>query len=231
MDAFLGTIFAVGFPYAPPGWMSCSGQLLSINEYSALYSLLGTQYGGDGQNTFALPDLRGRVAAGAALGATGRITANMGTAGGVPSASLISTGTGTAAVTLTVANLPSHNHTATFSASGGTPATVQIKVSNDAATAESPMADGYLAMGASGGNNQPMLYAATADQGTTRLNAATATLAGGGGNGSVTIADTGTGTPLNAPVTVTTTASVPMVPPFQGVQYIICVQGLYPGRN
>ncbi len=54
----------VGFNFAPKGWMKCEGQLLQISQYTALFSLLGNQYGGNGQTTFALPDLRGRVVMG-----------------------------------------------------------------------------------------------------------------------------------------------------------------------
>src|SRR5690348_10598400 len=61
-DPYLGQIIAVGFDFAPAGWELCQGQLMSIAQNPALYQLLGTTYGGDGQNTFALPDLRGRVA-------------------------------------------------------------------------------------------------------------------------------------------------------------------------
>ena len=231
MEAFTGTIMSVGFSYAPSGWMTCAGQLLNVNQNQALFSLLGTQFGGDGSNTFGLPDLRGRVPVGAAAGAQGRIDAIMGVAGGNPTSNVIAQGSGMANVTLTVPNIPSHSHAATFSGSGGTPSTVEIKVSNDPATTESPLADGYLAMGASAGNSQPMLYAATADNGTTRLNAATATLVGGGGSGSVSVGNTGSGQTLMAPVTVSTNGTATTVPPFQGVQYIICVQGLYPTRN
>ena len=60
-EPFLGQIILVAFNYAPPGWAVCSGQLLSIAQNTALFSLLGTTYGGDGQTTFALPDLRGRA--------------------------------------------------------------------------------------------------------------------------------------------------------------------------
>jgi microcystin-dependent protein len=60
-NAFLGEIKMVGFDYPPRGWALCNGQLLSIAQNSALFSILGTSYGGDGQSTFALPDLRGRV--------------------------------------------------------------------------------------------------------------------------------------------------------------------------
>jgi microcystin-dependent protein len=60
MEVFIGTIMPVGFNFAPRGWAFCNGQLLSISQYSALFSLLGTTYGGNGQTTFGLPDLRGR---------------------------------------------------------------------------------------------------------------------------------------------------------------------------
>ena len=59
-EPYLGEIMIVGFNFAPRGWMSCDGQLLAIAQNDALFSLLGTQYGGDGQNTFAVPDFRGR---------------------------------------------------------------------------------------------------------------------------------------------------------------------------
>ena len=60
-DQFLGEVRMFGGNFAPVGWLFCYGQLLSIAEYDALYALLGTTYGGDGQSTFALPDLRGRL--------------------------------------------------------------------------------------------------------------------------------------------------------------------------
>lgn len=58
MDFILGQIQTFGFNFAPVGWMACEGQVLSIAENSALFSLLGTTYGGNGTSTFALPDLR-----------------------------------------------------------------------------------------------------------------------------------------------------------------------------
>lgn len=60
MEPFIGQIQAFGFSFVPRGWALCDGTLLSIAQYQALFSLLGTTYGGDGQTTFALPDLRGR---------------------------------------------------------------------------------------------------------------------------------------------------------------------------
>jgi microcystin-dependent protein len=58
---FMGEIKIVGFNYAPKGWSECNGQFLPINQNQALFSLLGTMYGGNGQTTFALPDFRGRI--------------------------------------------------------------------------------------------------------------------------------------------------------------------------
>ena len=60
-EPFIGEIQVFPFGFAPRGWAQCNGQLLPINQNQALFSLLGTTYGGDGQTTFALPDLRGRV--------------------------------------------------------------------------------------------------------------------------------------------------------------------------
>ncbi|WP_146591332.1 phage tail protein [Puniceibacterium confluentis] len=67
-NPYLGDIIAVGYTFCPRGWTSAEGQLLSINSFQALFSLLGTTYGGDGRTTFGLPDLRGRVAMGQGFG-------------------------------------------------------------------------------------------------------------------------------------------------------------------
>jgi microcystin-dependent protein len=58
MEPFLGQVALFPFNFAPRGWVRCEGQLLPISNYSALFSLLGTQFGGDGRSNFALPDLR-----------------------------------------------------------------------------------------------------------------------------------------------------------------------------
>ena len=68
MDPFVGQLALFGFPFAPKGWALCQGQLLPIQQNTALFSLLGTTYGGDGRTNFALPDLRGRTAVGAGQG-------------------------------------------------------------------------------------------------------------------------------------------------------------------
>ncbi|MGH9666664.1 MAG: phage tail protein [Bryobacteraceae bacterium] len=75
MNPFLGSIMVVSFNYAPKGWSACNGQTMPINQYQALFSLLGTTFGGNGVSTFQLPNLQGRAAMGFgsayALGAVG----------------------------------------------------------------------------------------------------------------------------------------------------------------
>jgi microcystin-dependent protein len=88
-EPFVGQVIAVGFNFAPVGWHMCDGSLLPIAEYTALFSLLGTQFGGDGVNNFALPDLRGRAALGAGQG-PGLQPYNVGQAGGAESVALTS---------------------------------------------------------------------------------------------------------------------------------------------
>ena len=102
-DPFLGMIIIVPYNFAPRGWAFCQGQLLSIAQNTALFSLLGTTYGGNGQTTFALPDCRGR---------------SPNSAGQGPGLSNYSLGqvSGTENTTLTINNLPGHNHTYTIPA-------------------------------------------------------------------------------------------------------------------
>jgi microcystin-dependent protein len=231
MDMFLGTIIAVGFSFPPRGWMACNGQLLPVNQYAALFALLGTQYGGDGANTFGLPDLRGRLPLGNSQGLAGRIAVTNGATGGAASYTGSPAGTGTITNSLTLANLPAHTHNATFTASGGSGSTIAIKVSTDVGTSPSPSPTSYLAAGKSSAAAIPYPYRPDIGNGSTTLAADMATISGGGSGGTVAVDSTGTGAPLNIPVTVTTTLNIPTVTPYQGVLYIICVEGIFPSRN
>ena len=85
---FVGQIIAVGFNYAPAGWALCQGQLLAISENETLFQLIGTTFGGNGQTTFGLPDLRGRAALGVGQG-PGLGSYVLGQLSGVESATLI----------------------------------------------------------------------------------------------------------------------------------------------
>lgn len=98
MEPFVGQIIAVGFNFPPVGWLACNGQLVSISEYTVLFQLIGTTYGGDGHSTFALPDLRGRSPLGQGAGSS------------LPPVIIGQTG-GTESVTLATGQIASHSHT------------------------------------------------------------------------------------------------------------------------
>lgn len=103
-EPLLGEIALFGFDYAPRGWASCDGQLLPLMQNTALFSILGTQFGGNGSTNFALPNLNGRAAVGVGQG-PGLSTYQVGESGGQ------------ASVTLIPPEMPSHNH-ATMASSG-----------------------------------------------------------------------------------------------------------------
>lgn len=97
VEPFVGQVIMVGFSFCPQGWLDANGQLLPISSYQALFALLGTTYGGNGTTNFKLPDLQGRVAMGQGNGA-GLPPAVQGQILGAPT------------TTLTIAQLPAHNH-------------------------------------------------------------------------------------------------------------------------
>ncbi len=124
---YLGEIMTVPYNFAPRNWAYCAGQLLPIQQNTALFSLLGTIYGGNGVNNFALPDLRGRAAMGQGQG-PGLSSRVLGEQGGTENVTLLST------------QIPIHNHT--LSNITGTINAVDLK-----ATEQSPQAGAYLARG------------------------------------------------------------------------------------
>lgn len=104
-EPFLGEIFLVPYNFAPRGFAFCSGQVLPIAQNTALFSLLGTTFGGNGQTTFALPDLRGRVPVGAGQG-PGLSSIDLGEVGGQET------------VSLTQSQMPAHGHLASVTQAG-----------------------------------------------------------------------------------------------------------------
>ncbi|MCB9537585.1 MAG: phage tail protein [Myxococcales bacterium] len=185
MEGTIGEIRLFAGNFAPRAWAFCNGQLLPIAQNQALFSILGTTYGGDGQTTFALPDLRGRapIHAGQGPGLTDR---RLGVRGGSES------------LTLTPQQLPSHTHAA--SATVTPPA---LGVEGDSA---SPAG----AVPAKSGQGEPDYHA------------------GAAGGDAVTMA------PFEAPVTVQNTGGnqpFDKMPPFIAMNYIICLQGIFPSRG
>lgn len=122
-DPFVGEIKMFAGNFAPRNWAFCDGQLLAISQNSALFSLLGTIYGGDGRTTFGLPDLRGRVPMHMGAG-PGLSPHPIGASGGVE------------AVTLTVNQLPAHTHDQASLRATGNPADTSDPASNSLGLAD-----------------------------------------------------------------------------------------------
>lgn len=175
-DPFIAEIVMFGGNFAPRGWALCSGQLLPINQNQALFSLLGTTYGGDGRTTFGLPDLRGRSPVHAGTG-PGLDNVGLGQKAGNPDATL-----------------PAHSHTAQSVANAVAPA----GNSNDAV------------------NNFWADDAATAS-GTYHTGPANATMNAGA---VTTTIDSAGGSPSNR-----------NYHPYQAVNFIIAIQGIFPSRS
>lgn len=145
-EPYLGEIIAVPYNFAPRGWAFCQGQLLSIAQNQALFALLGTTYGGNGVNTFALPDLRGRSALSSGQG-PGLSNYTLGQNGGEES------------VTLLVSQMPAHNHTVQASTAIGNQASpagnawaAQGRAPIYSATANTTMSPGSTSLA---GGSQP----------------------------------------------------------------------------
>jgi microcystin-dependent protein len=176
--AYLGEIRPVGFNFSTVGWAFCDGQLLQISQYEALFALIGTTYGGDGQTTFGLPDLRGRI------------PIHMGTS---PQGETFALGqaAGSESVTLSTSQMPTHAHSFSF----------QPQASGNAGSQTSP-ANAYYA-----GTGRGMAYGTVDTVNGTMAAPAVQTGSAGG----------------NQPVS--------LIQPYQVVNYIIAVEGIFPSRN
>ena len=172
----LGEIRMAGFNFAPRGWALCDGQLLAISSNDALFSLLGTIYGGDGRTSFGLPDLRGRFPLHPGTG-PGQPTYRLGQKGGNTS----------------INQVPQHSHSVAVSAAGQNASTINPT--------------GAMLAGPAQGTN---IYAPK------------------GGNAPVVMDPTSVqvGNASNSPG-----ATVPVVNPYLGVNFIIALQGLFPSRS
>ncbi len=148
MTPYIGQITLVGFNFAPQGWALCNGQLLQISQNDALFALIGTTYGGDGQNTFALPNLQSRIPIhqGQGSGTSNYVLGQL---------------SGTESVSLTVAQLPSHGHTAQCLSASSTSkspvAAIWGRATTDTPYQSAEVGAGSMAAGAIGpaGGNQP----------------------------------------------------------------------------
>lgn len=194
MEGYIGEVRLFAGNFAPREWSFCQGQLLSISQNTALFSILGTTYGGDGRTSFGLPDLRGRVPVGTGHG-PGLENEIMGRKSGTPTTQL------------SLTNLPQHNHIITVSETVGT-MDIPVNTEEGAEDEKNPGAGFLVNTGADtfsseatagqkyGGQSIPVNVAATA-----------------------TASMTGNSIPFNN------------IQPSMGMNYIICMQGIFPSRS
>lgn len=212
MDTYMGLIYLSGLNFAPRDFAFCHGQLLSISQYQALFALLGTHYGGDGRTSFGLPDLRGRVPVGAGQRPGGSMY-HLGQYGGAEY------------VTLNITEMPSHGHSAIAPAQPNVQgpftgsASLSLACNSGEGSSNSPV------------NNYPAAVPAISkipveaysDSQNASMAAQNATVSG-----------TATVDIPQQNVNVGTTGGNmghENRQPFQVVEYIIAVQGLFPPRN
>jgi microcystin-dependent protein len=203
-EQYVGEIRMVAFNFAPVGWALCNGQVLPIAQNEALFSLLGTTYGGNGTSNFQLPNLQSRVpvCAGQGLGLTVYTLGELG---------------GQEAVTLSQAQMPTHTHVAVFNPNSTPPLSVNVTLNASTGPGNTVAASGASLAGYPGGGIPHSNGMYTTTPGTTApVSGIAATL---NGSGSVTNSAAGGGLPT------------PILQPFLVLNYIIALQGIYPTRS
>ncbi|WP_191602172.1 phage tail protein [Marinomonas algicola] len=206
MDVFIGSIQVFGFNFNPRSWALCNGQIESIQSNTALFSLLGTSYGGDGRTTYALPDLRGRSAVG------------MGQGPGL-SHYFIGESAGNEKMSLTSAEMPSHTHYPIYS--GGTASGAVVNVAKVQGGHQMPSAGDYIGMPGNSFGTAPEgnLYVDSAAAGNAGIVPIGGVIGGGFDNSALTIEPTGGN------------ESFSIVQPFLVNNDSIALFGIYPSRN
>ena len=181
MEGYVGEVRMFGGSFAPRSWQTCQGQILPIAQYTALFTLIGTTYGGDGQTTFGLPDLRGRVAihTGQGAGLSSYVLGQM---------------DGTESVTLTATEVGNHTHSITGSAG--------ILVSSQDGHTPIPV-NNFPAI------NGDMIYSSASDN--SQMAPATVSLTANPSSGG------------SQPISI--------MKPFLALNFIICLEGIYPTQN
>lgn len=209
MDTFVGFISAFPYDFPPAQWARCQGQLLSVGQYNALFSLLGANFGGDARSNFGLPDLQTRQIIGAGTSHATGITYRFAQMGGVEQVTL----------SPSQAPLASHTHPATFTPSGGG-SDVEVRAStNPQASSPVPEEGSYLAAQKAMGGVSIFVPGTPTPTTTVALGGVSG---GGGGGGDVTV-DPNTATPAQNPV--------PVMNPYLALNFCIALEGIYPSRN
>lgn len=202
MEGTIGEIRGFAGNFAPRAWAFCEGQLIAIAQNTALFSILGTTYGGDGRTTFGLPDLRGRIPISAGTG-PGLSTHKLGSRSGIEG------------VILNILNLPNHFHSA--ATTHEMPVSVSLTAKDGEATEDTPDDGLFLAKG-----NTEVNFAATPSNmygsagNDVTLSTGVATIPAGQG---VTVGNTGGNQAHNN------------MQPYLTIHWVICMFGIYPSRN
>ncbi|MCW9707148.1 phage tail protein [Fodinibius salsisoli] len=198
LDFLISSIIGWGPSWAPRGWAVCQGQMIAISQYTAVFSLIGTTYGGDGRTTFALPDLRGRAPIGYGQG-PGTKHYPQGTR------------TGTEEQRLTVLEMPGHTHAAnTQNLSSSVAASSETEGDTNVPGPNKVLAKGVIDK--SGPGNKPAKTYVESSKADT-------TLHGGDVTGNITNSTTGGGQPFS------------ILQPVTAINYIFCMQGVFPSRS
>lgn len=206
MDGYLAEIRGFAGNFTPRGWAKCQGQILPVATNAALFSLLGTTYGGNGQTTFMLPDLRGRVAISSGM-APGLHDYDLGESFGFES------------ITLNTLQMPTHTHFATmnqntYPVNGSIAATMSVSTSE---AEDSSPTDNYL------GVSSADVYVDSGSNGNTLNNDAiqinTSGLSVSVPSDAITVGNTGGSQAFS------------IVQPYLTINWIICIEGLYPSRS
>ena len=201
-EPFLGEIKMFGGNFAPRGFAFCGGQLLSIASNSALFSILGTTYGGDGRTNFGLPDLRGRVA----------IHSGSGTGPGLSRYNLGRKG-GAERVALTALQMPSHTHTIGTTATATATATATVKGTNATGDSETPGGNSHAK------KSRTKQYSTAAPDVAMHADSVSVDVVVDSVDVTATAANTGG------------SLAHPNIQPFLGINYIIATVGIFPSRN
>ncbi|KGK13626.1 phage tail protein [Vibrio navarrensis] len=206
-EPFIGQVDLFGFNFVPEDWGQCDGSMMSIDDNQALYALLGTAYGGDGRSTFALPDLRGKVAVGWGQNRYSGFTWKLGQKAGGETQ------------TLTVQHLPAHSHSASFKGLYD----VSLTATTEEGDSATPSKGAYLAQtkAPTGGRDKPeFIYKASPASGS-KVALGGVEVVGGDvtSTGSVTLSDTGSNQQFN------------LLQPSLVVNYCIALKGLFPSRS
>ncbi|MCJ9429436.1 phage tail protein [Kordiimonas marina] len=209
-DNYMGVIQALGFQFAPENWAYCNGAIILITQQTALYSLLGCEFGGNCTSVFGYPDLRGRLAMGQGQG---------------PGLSLWQVGMmpGEEETYLSLVEMPTHTHPHTYGGSAHGGATVEIEVATQLADSQIPGDGDYIGVPSNtlGTSANGQTYAAAAAATTTVPIGGVSAAGGGGGFQNTLLSISSTG--LNAEVSV--------MAPSQVVNYCLCIDGYYPSRS